>query len=55
MSQSPLSPHLSAALYIAAGVMFVAGAFASDRIAFSVVGLAFIGLGIAMIVRQRRK
>ncbi|MHC9085238.1 MFS transporter [Luteimonas sp. RIT-PG2_3] len=55
MSPEPMPSHLSATLYIVAGAMFVVGAFASDRIAFSGVGIAFIALGVTMLVRQRRK
>ena len=55
MSPKPLPSLPSAPPYTAAGAMFVVGAFASDRIAFSGVGIAFIALGATMLVRQRRK
>ncbi len=54
MASNGLSPRLAAGLYIAAGVMFIAGALASQRIAFSGVGVAFIALGVVMLVRQRK-
>jgi hypothetical protein len=54
MSSKGLPPRLAAGLYIAAGVMFIAGAVASQRIAFSGVGVAFIALGVVMLVRQRK-
>ena len=34
--------------------MFVAGAIASQRIAFTGVGVAFIALGAVMLLRQRK-
>ena len=55
MASNGLSPRLTAGLYIAAGVMFIAGAVASQRIAFSGVGVAFIALGAAILVRQRKR
>lgn len=54
MASNGLPPRLTAGLYIAAGAMFVAGALASQRIAFSGVGAAFIALGVAILVRQRK-
>ncbi|HET6396057.1 MAG TPA: MFS transporter [Pseudoxanthomonas sp.] len=54
MASNGLSHRVTAALYIAAGAMFIAGALASQRIAFSGVGLAFIALGVAILVRQRK-
>ena len=54
MGSNGLPPNLSAWLYIAAGVMFVAGAIASQRIAFTGVGVAFIALGAVMLLRQRK-
>ena len=55
MGSNGLPPNLSAWLYIAAGVMFVAGAIASQRIAFTGVGVAFIALGAVMLLRQRKR
>lgn len=54
MTSNGLPPRVSAGLYIAAGAMFIAGALASRHIAFSGVGVAFIALGVAMLVRQRK-
>jgi len=53
MASNGLPPRVTAGLYIAAGVLFIAGAVASQRIAFGGVGAAFIVLGIAILVRQR--
>ena len=36
------------------GALFVAGAIASQRIAFTGVGVAFIALGAVMLLRQRK-
>ena len=54
MSSNGLPPNLAAWLYIAAGALFVADAFASGRIAFSGVGLAFVVLGAVILLRQRK-
>ncbi|MBB6064650.1 MFS transporter [Pseudoxanthomonas broegbernensis] len=54
MSSKGLPPRVTAGLYIAAGVFFLLGALASRQIAFSGVGVAFIALGAAMLVRQRK-
>ena len=54
MTSNGLPPNLSAWLYIAAGVLFVIGALASQRVAFSGVGAAFVALGVAMLLRQRK-
>lgn len=54
MASNGLPPRVTAGLYIAAGVMFFVGALASQRIAFSGVGVAFIALGAAILVRQRK-
>jgi hypothetical protein len=54
MSSPGLPPHLSAALYAAAGVLFVIGAFSSGRPAFSGVGFAFIALGALIYFRRNR-
>lgn len=55
MSSKGLSPRLAAGMYIAAGVLFVVGALASGRIAFSGVGIAFVALGAVMLARQRKR
>ena len=54
MASNGLSPHVAAWLYIAAGALFVVGALASQRIAFTGVGVAFIALGAVMLLRQRK-
>jgi hypothetical protein len=54
MASPGLPPRLSAALYAAAGVLFVAGALASGRPAFSGVGIAFIVLAALIAVRGKR-
>lgn len=54
MASNGLPPHVAAWLYIAAGALFVIGAFASRQIAFSGVGVAFIALGAVMLLRQRK-
>ena len=54
MASNGLSPHVAAWLYIAAGALFVVGALASQRIAFSGVGVAFIALGAVMLLRQHK-
>lgn len=54
MTRPSLPPGLSGSLYLAAGVLFLVGAIASRQIGFSIVGIAFVGLGIAMIARDRR-
>ena len=54
MTSNGLPPNLSAWLYIAAGVLFVIGALASQRVAFSGVGAAYVALGVAMLLRQRK-
>ncbi|WP_101925457.1 MULTISPECIES: MFS transporter [Luteimonas] len=53
MSSPALPPRVTGALYAAAGALFVIGAVASDRLAFAAVGLAFIGLGVRLLVRSR--
>lgn len=55
MSTPSLPPSLSGGLYLVAGVLFVAGAVSSRHYAFGGVGVAFIALGVAMIVRARRQ
>ena len=54
MASRGLPPRTVAALYAAAGVLFVVGAFNSGRPAFSGVGVAFIALGAVMLLRQRK-
>ena len=54
MQSSGLSPRVAAALYSAAGALFVIGAFSSGRPAFSLVGLAFIALGVMIHLRGKR-
>ncbi|GAB3506171.1 MFS transporter [Pseudoxanthomonas daejeonensis] len=54
MASNGLPHRVTAGLYIAAGVMFIAGAVASQRLAFGGVGVAFIVLGVAIVVRQRK-
>ena len=54
MTSRGLPPNVSAWLYICAGGLFVIGAFASQRIAFSGVGVAFVALGAVMLLRQRK-
>ena len=55
MGSNGLPPNIAAWLYIAAGVMFVAGAIASQRIAFTGVGVAFIALGALVDWRNVRR
>ncbi|WP_144409338.1 MFS transporter [Pseudoxanthomonas suwonensis] len=54
MPSKGLPPRVAAGLYIAAGAMFIVGALTSRQIAFSGVGVAFIALGVVMLVRQRK-
>ena len=54
MDSKGLPPRVTAGLYAAAGVLFVIGAFAGGRPAFSGVGVAFIALGAVMLLRQRK-
>jgi len=54
VASNGLPPHVAAWLYIAAGVLFVIGAVAGKRIGFSAVGVAFIALGAAILLRQRK-
>jgi 4-amino-4-deoxy-L-arabinose transferase-like glycosyltransferase len=55
MASPGLPPRLSAALYAAAGVLFILGAFASGRPAFSGVGIAFIVLAALIALRGKRR
>ncbi|HRF83899.1 MAG: MFS transporter [Xanthomonadaceae bacterium] len=54
MPSNGLPSNVSAWLYIAAGALFAIGALASQRLGFSVVGVAFIALGGAILLRQRK-
>ena len=55
MASRGLPPRTVAALYAAAGVLFVVGAFAGGRPAFSGVGVAFIALGALVYWRNGRR
>ena len=54
MDSKGLPPRVTAGLYAAAGVLFVIGAFAGGRPAFSGVGVAFIVLGALVYWRRDR-
>ena len=54
MASNGLPAQVTAWLYIAAGVLFVIGAIASQRLTFSGVGIAFVALGAMMLARQRK-
>ncbi len=54
MKSSGLPPHVTAALYAGAGVLFIAGAFQGGRPGFSMVGVAFIALGALVWLRRDR-
>ena len=55
MDSKGLPPRVTAGLYTAAGVLFVIGAFAGGRPAFSGVGVAFIALGALVYWRNGRR
>ena len=55
MASNGLPPRVTAGLYAAAGVLFVIGAFAGGRPAFSGVGVAFIVLGALVYWRSGRR
>ncbi|WP_374320899.1 MFS transporter [Pseudoxanthomonas kaohsiungensis] len=55
MASRGLPPRTVAALYAAAGVLFVVGAFNSGRPAFSGVGVAFIVLAALIYLRRPGK
>lgn len=54
MKSSGLPPHVTAALYAAAGALFIVGAFQGGRPGFSVVGVSFIALGALVWWRRKR-
>lgn len=55
MSRNALSPRLTGALYAAAGVLFLVGAFSSDQPAFAALGIAFLALALLITSRARRR
>ncbi len=54
MTSKGLPPQLAAGMYFLAGVLFVVGALAAQRPGFAAVGGAFILLGVALWLRQRK-
>jgi len=55
MSQNLLrSPQFAGALFIAGGVMWFAAAWLGEQAAFYGVGVMFVLLGIANLVRARK-